>query len=392
MTSLRLLTFALPCFVAVAVAAGGGIAVRSLVAADEPRALAEGSRQAEVTARTLGALRDLPRVAETLVGDQLAAQAAIADQLVAVTDGVKGESVNNRLTAATASGNPLGILVTDSTGRVLFRHKPTPDVTFAADGTPAPHGRAIGALIGGAPSPAVSPVERQAAGGLIVKQAAIRGNRGRLVQVTADVSGLATIAMAAGGSRVIDDLLATKSAEAVWLIGQDGRIVAHGDAKATPTPANGVPPDAVRDAARAAIDARAPAAFSDAEGIVAAAPLKGESSPYSAVVIRRGAETGLPMAWTLVFVGLAAVLAGILTFLALWAVGRRADTPLTALAGAAKAVSAGRFNPFTLNDLYGRGDAAGDAARAFRDMARDVSAREDGLEVKLLLAGQTPPK
>jgi HAMP domain-containing protein len=390
MIPLRALVFVLPCLSAFAVALGGGIAVRSALETEGERALADGARLADLTARTLTALRDLPRVTEDLIGDRLVAEAALTEQLIAASELVKGDSVNARLAAAANAGGLAGILVTDGQGKALYRHKPTPDVTFAADGTPSPHGKAIGALIGGSPSPAAAPADRAPAGGAIVKQAAIRAAKGRLIQITADVSPIAGVAMASGGGRVVDDLLASKAATAVWLIGPDGRVIAQGSGDGAPADAEA--PESVRDAARAAMDARTPQARHGLSGILAAAPLKGDGQPFGAVVIRReGAGGVLPPVGALLLLGATALAAAIAVYLLLRAAAARAEGPLRILTAAAKAMSTGRFNPFTLSELADRNDPAGEAARAFRTMAQDVSAREDGLEVKLLLAGQAPP-
>lgn len=386
----RLLPFVFCLMIGLAAAFAGSAFVYGGHIALVDRALVEGRHTAEMSARTVALLRELPRVGEELIGDQLVAQAMLVDQLVTASETPKpGDVVNNRLAVVVGSGALAGALVTDGNGKTVYRSRPTPDVTFGADGVPPVHGRAIGALMSGTPSPAVTPAERLDGDGPVLKQAAIRGARGRMVQVTADVSRLAQIAKRAGIERVVDDLLDSRVADAVWLLDTEGRSLAHGAVSRGEVRTDGPMTETERALARQAVEMRTSKAMV-ANGILsAAAPVLLGTEPFGILVVRSPAGSVWGAWWWPALVALIGTLVlGGAAFRLFEKHVAHAAAPLRDLTDAAKALAAGRFNPFSLSELCNRNDLAGEAGRAFRVMAREIEDREDGLEVKLLLASR----
>lgn len=377
-----------------AVAITGGVFAYGAHGALLERALADGRRVAELAARSMALVRGTPRLVEDLLADQIVAQASLAAELVAMgeTGRVPAKAINERLRAAADAGAIEEIAVTDPRGRIVYRSRPVADVGYGADAGPAE--QPFTTLLKGSTTPVVRPAQRLEAGGPVIKPAAVAGaDKPRVVRVDADVSGLADLARQVGVERVIDELLAGRMVEAVWLLGPDQRVLAHG--AVTGLHAAGAPaPDA--DGLAAAVTARdggKAAAVLAGGWLLAAAPIVlPDNAPFATLLVRMPAGD-LSGGWRT-----PALVAGVATLLLLiLAVGRigatvggRLDEPLDRLADAASALHVGRFNPFTLNDLCDRNDAAARAARAFRAMAVEVTQREEHLEALLQSAREVP--
>lgn len=349
---------------------------------DIDRTLSDARRTAETTARVVAGLRDAPRAVDDAIADQLSAQTALVDTLVGALEGQRGDAVNQRLAAVTTSGGPIAVLVTDGNGRTLYRGKPTPDVVPGPDGAPPAHGRAIGALIAGASSPVAVPVDRSG-GATATRQAAERGSKGRLVQITADVTRAERLAEALSSSRLLELAVPDGDSAGVWFA--DGRPLARlqrSDAAVI---------DLDPATARRVASNRASEANVEPGSVVAVAPAPLADGTTAVVAIRRA----LPDAWAALreiwlVVGVATAVLIWLALLAAGRLARRLDAPLDELAAAARALSIGRFNPFSLNEGRERPGSAGDAARAFVEMARVVGDREDSLEARLVSSGNDP--
>jgi len=342
----------------------------------------DARRTAETAARLFAAARDIPRGIDDAVTDQLTAQTALVDVMTAMGENLKGDALNNRLAAAASSGGPIGILVTDAGGRVQFRSKPVPDVAPGPDGVPPPHARAIAALIAGASSPVTTPVER-VPGGPATRQAAERGGRGRLVQITADVTRADRVIDAITPARLLETVIGPTDAAAIYF--PDGRAAARVERRGAPA----VEVDSALLRRVAASGATEVSVENDVIVAAAAAPLSDGTTAVSTI---RRAAPGPRGAW-----GGAVAVGGVALAVLVWPalalasfLARRFERPLEELAEASAALAAGRFNPFTLNEGRDRSGPAGEAARAFVDMARLVGDREDALEAKLVMMGRDP--
>ncbi|NYZ14182.1 hypothetical protein HL658_16625 [Azospirillum sp. RWY-5-1] len=377
-----------------AVAVTGGVFAYGAHGALLERALADGRHVAELAARSTALVREVPRAAEELLSAQIVAQASLAAELVAMGEAARQPArvINDRLRAAADAGAIEEIVATDQRGRIVYRSRPVADVAYGADA--APSEQPFTTLLKGSTTPVVRPAQRLEAGGPVIKPAAVAGaDKPRVVRVDADVTGLAELARRAGVERVIDELLASRMVEAVWLLAPDQRVLAHG--AVTGIRAAGAPaPDADElAAARSASGGRKAAAVLAGPWVLAAAPVTlSNNEPFATLLVRMPAGD-LDGGWRT-----PALVAGVVTLLLLiLAVGRiaatvggRLDEPLDRLAEAASALHVGRFNPFTLNDLCDRDDAAARAARAFRAMAVEVTQREEHLEALLQSARGEP--
>lgn len=391
--SRRLILLVCGLLVAAAAITGGVFAYGAHGALLE-RALADGRRVAELAARSMALVREVPRAAEELLADQIVAQASVAAELVAMGEAarVPAKTINERLRAAADAGTIEEIVVTDPRGRIVYRSRPVADAGYGADAGPAE--QPFTTLLKGSTTPVVRPAQRLEAGGPVIKPAAVAGvDKPRVVRVDADVTSLADLARQAGVERVIDELLASRMVEAVWLLGPDQRVLAHG--AVTGLHAAGAPaPDA--DGLAAAVtarDGRNAASVLAGDRVLAAAPVTLSGGEIFATLLVRMPAGDLAGGWRT-----PALVAGVATLLLLiLAVGRigatvggRLDEPLDRLAEAASALHVGRFNPFTLNDLCDRNDAAARAARAFRAMAVEITQREEHLEALLQSAREAP--
>lgn len=370
-----------PLLVFLAAAAGGGLFAwsrhQALSSAAE-QALGNARHAAEMAARSAALVRDALRTGDALLTDQIAAQAALLGVLAEQTANAPARLVAERLRPVVE-----GTVIEDATMRGLSRAGPEAD----------PEARTITLPDGG--SVTVSPARRSGADGPVVKRAtATNADRTRTVGLTVNAAQLAAFTRDIGLERLVDDLLGARMAGAVWVLSRTGRELAHG---AVLSGAGPTTPTAAEQAliVRAMEDGRAVAATAEPGVVSAAAPVLAEGTAVATVLLRRSAA--LPNGGWLLPVAASAAAALGLAFLAAWLIARavlRQEEPIDRMAGATAALQAGRFNPFTLNDLCDRNDAEGRLARAFRAMAFEVTAREEALEAQLAAlraASESPP-
>lgn len=334
------------------------------------RLLADARRTAELAARGAAAVRDLPRAADRLLDDQTLLEGAllglIAEQQLAAR--ATPRAIQDRLRQI-ADATVLDE-VSVRTGR-------------AAAGE-APDAEASSLRLTGGTTVSALPAVRQEAGGAVVKRGTVvSGDGTRAVSFTLDASRLDELSRRAGLENLVDDLIGTRTAEAVWVLGTDRRELARGALLGGGRTATRTPDD---DAlVGEALAGRAAVVRPAGSGLAAAAPVLVGTDPIAAVLLRlplAPLPAGVP---TLPLI--AAILAGgVLAAFAAALLLREAvsaQEPADRMAEAAALLQARRFNPFAINDLCDRNDGYGRLARAFRAMAFEVTAREEALEARL---------
>lgn len=347
---------------------------------------------AGLLARAAAQARDIPRDVDALLGERLLSEATLTAHLVALAEAAKlpPKPIADRLKQIAEQGGPDEMWITDNKGRAYLHNLPGPDPLFGQDSKNAPRHAAYTGLLNRSPATLVS--EAAMEGGKLMKFAGVAGvDKPRIVQVGADVRRLADIAKKAGADGLIDALLATRAVEAAWLLDRDGRVVARG---AVVGESGGGPlSDFGAETAKAAVLAGGDAVRVVADGnsllalapITAAGPGGMPGGAALAVVRLPGDEPGMMLRRQLKIGGLLGffVLAfGIYTAIRF---ARDQMAPVERLSEAVKAVEAGRFNPFTLNEATERDDEFGRLSRVFRRMAMEANAREETLDAQLLM-------
>lgn len=336
--------------------------------------------------------RDIPRDVDVLLGERLLSEATLTAHLVALAEAAKQppKPIVDRLKQIAEQGGPDEMWITDNKGRAYLHNLPGPDPLFGQDSKNAPRHAAYTGLLNRSPATLVS--EAAVEGGKLMKFAGVAGvDKPRIVQVGADVRRLADIAKKAGADGLIDALLATRAVEAAWLLDRDGRVVARG---AVVGETGGGPlSDAGTESAKAAVLAGGDAVrvVADGNSLLALAPIKaagpGGAPGGAAVAVVRlpGDEPGMMLRRQLKIGGLIGFFVLAFGIYAAVRFARNQMAPVERLSEAVKAVEAGRFNPFTLNEATERDDEFGRLSRVFRRMAMEANAREETLDAQLLM-------
>ncbi|WP_085554549.1 PP2C family protein-serine/threonine phosphatase [Azospirillum agricola] len=351
---------------------------------------------AGLLARAASQARDIPQDVEAMLGERLLSEAALAAHLVALAETTAkqpAKAIADRLKQVAEQGGPDEIWITDNRGRAYLHNVPGPDPLFGQDAKGGPRHSAYTGLLNRSPATLVS--DAAVEGGKLMKFAGVAGvDKPRIVQVGADVRRLADIAKKAGADGLIDALLATRAVEAAWLLDRDGRVVARGAVigESGGGPLSDFGTETARTVALAGGDAVQVAA--DGGSLLALAPVKlagagatTAGAPAVAVVRLPGDEPGVMLRRQLKIGGLLGVFVlGLGGFLSV-RFARDQMAPVERLSEAVKAVEAGRFNPFTLNEATERDDEFGRLSRVFRRMAMEATAREETLDAQLLMRG-----
>ncbi|MGF7176831.1 PP2C family protein-serine/threonine phosphatase [Azospirillum doebereinerae] len=347
---------------------------------------------AGLLARAAAQARDIPQEVEALLGERLLSEATLTAHLVALAETAKlaPKPINERLKQIADQGGPEEMWVTDNRGRAYLHNLAGPDPLFGQDSKTAPRHAAYTGLLNRSPASLVS--EAAVEGGKLMKFAGVAGvDRPRIVQVGADVRRLADIAKKAGADGLIDAMLATRAVEAAWLLDREGRVVARGAVigESGGGPLSEFGTEAAKAVATAGGDLRVVADGDNLLGLapirVAAGAANGQGTPAVAVVRLSGNEPAVLLHRQLKIAGLLGVLVlGIGGYAAIRFARNQMD-PVERLSEAVKAVEAGRFNPFTLNEATARDDEFGRLSRVFRSMAMEATAREETLDSQLLL-------
>ncbi|ALG73088.1 protein phosphatase [Azospirillum thiophilum] len=356
----------------------------------------EARQAAGMLARGAAQARDIPQEVDALLSERLLSEATLTAHLVALAEAAKlpPRAINDRLKQIAEAGGPDEMWITDNRGRAYLHNQPGPDPTFGQDAKGGPrHGTYAGLLNR---SPAALASEPAMEGGRLMKFAGVAGvDRPRIVQVGAEVRRLGDIVRKSGTDGLIDGLLADRSVEAAWLLDRDGRVLARGvvvgDAGGGPLS------DADTAAAKAAAVGGEAALRAAGDGLLAFAPVKYAANsaaaasqagvPAVAVVRLPYGEPGAMMSRQLKIGGLVGVFVLALGVYACVRFARDQMAPVERLGEAVKAVEAGRFNPFTLNEAADRDDEFGRLSRVFRRMAMEASAREETLDAQLVMRG-----
>ncbi|PWC34028.1 SpoIIE family protein phosphatase [Azospirillum sp. TSO35-2] len=350
---------------------------------------------AGLLARGAAQARDIPQEVDALLADRLLSEATLTAHLVALAEAAKmaPRALSDRLKQIAEAGGPDEMWITDNRGRAYLHNVPGPDVTFGQDAKGQPRQAAYAGLLTRSPASVVS--EPAVENGKLMKFAGVAGvDKPRIVQVGADVRRLGDIVRKGGTDGVIDGLIGSRAVEAAWLLDRDGRVLARG---AVVGGSGGGPLSDTGTAAAKALTggdiqlrvegdsllalapvklAAAPASASNAGGVPAVAVVR---VPYDepAAMVRRQIKIG----------GLLGVVVLALGIYAALRFARDQMAPVERLSEAVKAVEAGRFNPFTLNEAADRDDEFGRLSRVFRRMAMEASAREETLDAQLVMRG-----
>lgn len=347
---------------------------------------------AGLLARAATQAREIPLEVEAMLAERLLSEATLTAHLVALAETAKmaPKPLNDRLKQIAEQGGPEEMWITDNRGRAYLHNLAGPDPLFGQDAKGGPRHGAYTGLLNRSPAALVS--EAAVEGGALMKFAGVAGvDKPRIVQVGADVRRLADIARKAGADGLIDALLATRVVEAAWLLDRDGRVVARGAVIGSTGggPLSETGTEAARAAAQAGGDVQV---LADGDSLLALAPIKAAAGasaapghPAVAVVRLPGNEAAQMLHRDLKIGGILGVAVLVFGIYAAVRFARDQMAPVERLSEAVKAVEAGRFNPFTLNEATEREDEFGRLSRVFRSMAMEASAREETLDAQLLL-------
>ncbi|MBK1839027.1 SpoIIE family protein phosphatase [Azospirillum sp. YIM B02556] len=359
---------------------------------------AEARLAAGLLARGAAQARDIPQEVDALLSERLLSEATLTAHLVALAETAKlaPRALNDRLKQIAEAGGPDEMWITDNRGRAYLHNLPGPDPVFGQDAKAGPRHGAYAGLLNRSPASLAS--EPAMENGKLMKFAGVAGvDKPRIVQVGADVRRLGDIVRKSGTDGLIDGLLATRAVEAAWLLDRDGRVLARGavmaDGAGNPlsdadtAAAKAVVPggDVTFRVSNGSLLALAPVKYAGPAATSAAAPAA--AVPAVAMVRVPYTEPGAMLSRQLKIGGLVGIFVLALGVYACLRFARDQMAPVERLSEAVKAVEAGRFNPFTLNEAADRDDEFGRLSRVFRRMAMEATAREETLDAQLVMRG-----
>ncbi|MBY6263181.1 HAMP domain-containing protein [Azospirillum sp. 412522] len=363
------------------------------------RVEAEARLTAGLLARGAAQARDIPQEVDALLSERLLSEATLTAHLVALAETAKlaPRAINDRLKQIAEAGGPDEMWITDNRGRAYLHNLSGPDPLFGQDAKGGPRHGAYAGLLNRSPASLAS--EPALENGKLMKFAGVAGvDKPRIVQVGADVRRLGDLLRKSGTDGLIDGLLATRAVEAAWLLDRDGRVLARGAVTA-----DGVGGGPLTDADTAAAKSLSPggevAVRVSGNSLLALAPIRYAGPPNAAaanaaagvptvaVVRVPYTEPGAMLSRQLKIGGLVGIFVLALGVYACLRFARDQMAPVERLSEAVKAVEAGRFNPFTLNEAADRDDEFGRLSRVFRRMAMEATAREETLDAQLVMRG-----
>jgi sigma-B regulation protein RsbU (phosphoserine phosphatase) len=356
----------------------------------------EARLAAGLLARGAAQARDIPQEVDALLSERLLSEATLTAHVVALAETAKlaPRAINDRLKQIAEAGGPDEMWITDNRGRAYLHNLPGPDPLFGQDAKGGPRHGAYAGLLNRSPASLAS--EPALENGKLMKFAGVAGvDKPRIVQVGADMRRLGDLLRKSGTDGLIDGLLGTRAVEAAWLLDRDGRVLARGAVMADGA---GTPLSDADTAAAKAVLPGSDVTFRAAGGsLLALAPIKyagptaagapGAGVPMVAVVRVPYTEPGAMLSRQLKIGGLVGIFVLALGVYACLRFARDQMAPVERLSEAVKAVEAGRFNPFTLNEAADRDDEFGRLSRVFRRMAMEASAREETLDAQLVMRG-----
>jgi HAMP domain-containing protein len=369
--------------------AGSVLVTAAILSLEARRTMLEEQRNAglvlaRILARTAFIVEEFPAEVEDAIAQQMVIEAVITSHFVAAADaaGWTPDEINNRLADITAQTTLGEFWITDETGYAYLRNRQDIEFTFTSDASANPQSAIFYQLITGERSLVIQQAAARDYDGKIFKYVGVGGvDKPRIVQVGYEFQELERLRQRVSLERLSQELVATGDIRAVRTVdsGIQPRVLqAGGDFESELTALD-------IEFLNAAITGSGAQAYIEGDSLKLIEPIL-SADPREGIVgavmvylptdnlriaLQNQVKIAMLAACGVLFFGVLGAL-----FLA-----RVVTSPLDALRSASTNVANGQYSPETLRDVIVRRDELGELGRVFDGMAREVSARDQRLQV-----------
>lgn len=341
-----------------------------------------GELVAKVLARAAALATEIPREMEAVIGEAMVAEGRLAAHLVAEAEraGRSPEKINRILADVVERTGIAEFWITDAKGRAYLHTLPGIDFTFDPDPVKQPQAHVFWPLLTGGKDKVVQEARRREIDDRVFKYAGVAGVDGpRIVQLGLDVSELQAIAERIGLHHMVKSLLAGGDINAIWVIGNDLKTLAH--ASILGADINPVPDAEERELLARVLATGKTESDLATDHLAVVSPVIDAGKLIGAAVVRLPTDRleslmRIQTEVTLAIVLLVLAVGGAASILA----ARRVTVPVSRLTEAAMAMENRSFDPDSLSETATRPDEIGRLAAVFRRMAQEVLAREEKLD------------
>ena len=349
-------------------------------------AKSDGEMVAMLLARSAALARAIPGEVESVLSEQMVAQALITAHFVEAAEraGIPAETISARLGEIVATTTLDEMWVSDEKGHIYLQTVPGVDFTFSPDPELQPQASRFWPLLTGEKQRVVQEARKREIDERHFKYVGVTGvDHPRVVQVGYDAHYLKSLAERVGLPRMVESLLGGGEINAIWVL--DERLDTIAAASLLGTDRNPEPnPEERALLARVSAEGSSKAAL--LEGwLSVAAPVFDDRRNLFGMALVRLSTANLERTRAVQLNSAAAVAAGVLllgVLVSVWT-ARRESEPVIAITRAAQAVETRGFHPAQLAAVSVRGDELGTLAQVFTRMADEVLSREEQLDAQV---------
>ena len=349
-------------------------------------AKADGEMVAMLLARSAALARRIPGEVESVLSEQMVAQALIAAHLVETAErsGIPPEEISERLRGVVAATTLDEFWISDEQGHVYIQTVPDVDFTFSPDPEEQPQASRFWPLLTGEKQRVAQEARKREIDDRHFKYVGVTGvDHPRVVQVGYDAHYLKALAERVGLPRMVESLLGGGEINAIWVL--DDRLDTIAAASLLGTDKNPRPSREEHELLdEVATSGQSHARLLDRWLSVAAPVIDDRGHPIGMALVRLS-TANLDRTQAVQLKSAALVTVGVLLLGALvsfW-MARRESAPVQEVIQAARAVEARRFTADRLAPVAARHDELGALARVFTEMAHDVLKTEERLNYQV---------
>jgi len=368
--------------VAVAVLTTAGVLAWNTRRAVLDEVEAHGILLTQVLSRTAALSRDIPGEVESVIGEQMIAQALLTAHFVdaAETAGMSREAIIERLRDVVADSTIDEFWITDETGRVMLSSDGAA-FTFSPDPKVQPQASAFWPLLTGEKSAVVQKARKREIDNRHFKYTGVGGiDKPRIVQVGYDARRLVELSDKIGLRRMVSALLSGHDINAIWVLDANSNTIAH--APVLGVDVNRHPNAKEMTAVGQILRTGETISYLTEDFLTVVAPIAdGKGHPVGGTVLRLSTQHLWDMLENEILIALGVAGLVIVAGFSLSALlARRVTEPVKLIAVAAADIENCSFDEGRLKSVLDRSDELGDLARTFRGMAHEVIAREEALD------------
>jgi len=348
---------------------------------------AHGILLTHVLSRTAALSRDVPDEVESVIGEQMIAQALLTAHFIeaAKKAGMPREAIIERLRGVVADSTIDEFWITDETGRVTLSNL---DAAFAFSPDPKvqPQASAFWPLLTGKKTSVVQKARKREIDDRPFKYVGVNGiDKSRIVQVGYDARRLVELSDKIGLKRMVSALLSGHDINAIWVLDANSNTIAH--APVLGADVNDHPNIKEMAAVGQILRTGETISYLTEDFLTVVAPIAdGKGHPVGGTVLRLSTRHLWNMLENEILIALGVAGLVIVAGFSLSALlARHVTEPVKLISAAAANIENYSFDEKSLKSVLDRRDELGELARTFRGMAHEVIAREEALDSQVAM-------